>query len=98
MEVDHNTWNYVYYLYYLKKKDKTEFTGVDSYVHNMIERDDHNWIPIEKALAIYQLDDEESTHEEVMIKLYSKIKEMGIRSEKAIEQRNRLMKAVNNRK
>ena len=52
VKVDHNIWNYVYYLYYLKKMDKTEYTGLDTYVNSMIEKDDHFWIPLEQALVI----------------------------------------------
>ena len=30
---DHNVWNYYYFLYYLKNKEETEYTGLESYVH-----------------------------------------------------------------
>lgn len=52
MSKDHYTWNYLFYLYYLKRKSKVEFTGIDTYVKNMIDKDDHFWIPIEKSLSI----------------------------------------------
>ncbi len=29
---DHNMWNYVYFLVYLRKKDTTEHNGIESYV------------------------------------------------------------------
>lgn len=32
IERDHQVWNYLYYLYYITKKDKTELNGIESYV------------------------------------------------------------------
>ena len=33
---DHNLWHYLYFIVYLQTKDRTEFTGPESYVHRMI--------------------------------------------------------------
>ncbi len=27
---DHRLWNYIYYIYYLKTKDETDFSGIES--------------------------------------------------------------------
>ena len=36
IEQDHNLWNYLFYILYLKSKDPTEFTGVESYVFEQV--------------------------------------------------------------
>jgi len=33
----HNMWNYVYFMVLIHVKDPTEYTGPESYVHEMIE-------------------------------------------------------------
>lgn len=37
IEKEHNMWNYVYFLVLLEVKDKTEFTGPESYVYGMVK-------------------------------------------------------------
>ena len=32
LQVDHNMWNYVFYIAYLKNKQETEHTGIESYI------------------------------------------------------------------
>lgn len=34
---EHNMWNYVYFLVLLEVKDKTEFTGPESFVYGMVK-------------------------------------------------------------
>ena len=36
IENEHNVWNYLYFIFGLKKKDETEYTGMESYVSSMI--------------------------------------------------------------
>ena len=36
-EKEHNMWNYLYYIVHLRTKDKTEFTGPESYVYDQIK-------------------------------------------------------------
>jgi hypothetical protein len=46
---DHNIFYYIYYIIYLNNKSKTEFTGMESYVHQMVfKQKDITWFPIEK--------------------------------------------------
>lgn len=54
---DHNVWNYIYFLYSIKKKDSTEFNGMETYVSNMIENDDVNWFPLYRAMSIKNTSD-----------------------------------------
>lgn len=42
---DHNLWCYVFYVVHLMYKDPTEMTGIESYVYEMYNKDDLNWLP-----------------------------------------------------
>ncbi|CAD8112241.1 unnamed protein product [Paramecium sonneborni] len=48
----HNPWNYLAYLLYLKVKQKTEHTGTESYVYSKFLQNDISWLPIQKALDL----------------------------------------------
>ncbi len=45
MSVDHNIWNYVYYLAYLKNKDLIDETGIETYVREHVANASLEWIP-----------------------------------------------------
>ena len=47
----HNMWNYVYFMVLIHVKDPTEYTGPESYVHEMIEVCVH--LKINSHLFIY---------------------------------------------
>ena len=48
----HNVWNYYYFLYYLKNKEETEYTGLESYVHKcLIPPEKIDWMPIAKSIV-----------------------------------------------
>ena len=49
---DHKLWNYLYFMYFLKKKDSTEYTGIESYVAAQVFRDDTDWLPLGKAYCL----------------------------------------------
>ena len=34
---EHNMWHYLYFIVLIKVKDPTEFTGPESYVHQMVK-------------------------------------------------------------
>jgi hypothetical protein len=53
-ENDHNEWNYIMFIAYLLSKDPTEYSGIESYVREQIDKDELVWIPNQAALAIYQ--------------------------------------------
>jgi len=42
---DHNLWTYVHYISYLKKKDPTEDSGIESYVRQQLSDLSMEWIP-----------------------------------------------------
>lgn len=57
VQEDHNIWNYLYFMYYLKKKP-SDFTGVESAISHKILKDDHSWFPIGRCLKLNDEDDE----------------------------------------
>ncbi len=36
-------WNYLFFIAYLKDKDKNDYTGIESYISDKIEADDTSW-------------------------------------------------------
>lgn len=57
LNVEHNPFNYIFYMYSLKRKFETEYTGMESYVDEAIKQESVSWIPQARALSI--LDGEE---------------------------------------
>lgn len=37
IKVEHNIWNYLYFIVLLREKNKTDYTGPESYVAHMIK-------------------------------------------------------------
>jgi hypothetical protein len=46
---EHNLWDYVYYLIYLKSKDPLEYTGLEYYVNEKFTHRNTNWFPIQRT-------------------------------------------------
>lgn len=59
IENEHNPWNYLYFLYGLRKKDSTEYTGVETYVSDMQRDNNINWVPVMRALSLKDTEEEE---------------------------------------
>jgi len=38
-------WNYLYYIAYLKDKTPTEYTGIESYVADKLDKKEITWFP-----------------------------------------------------
>jgi hypothetical protein len=49
---EQHPWNYVYYCYYLSRKNPMEFTGIDTYVKNCLDNKDQKWLPDKSSLRI----------------------------------------------
>jgi hypothetical protein len=49
---DHNLWTYVYYIAYLKTKDPTEDSGIESYVRNQLKHEYLEWIPTRTSFVL----------------------------------------------
>ena len=49
---EHNMWNYVYYIVYLRDKHTTDFSGLDSYVDGCLKSQDTSWCPTNRAMCL----------------------------------------------
>ena len=52
IRLEHNLWNYIFYILYLKNKIKTEYSGFESYVASKLDSDDISWFPLNRALSL----------------------------------------------
>jgi hypothetical protein len=62
----HNFWSYVHFYVYLKRKNKANLTGVESYVWAMIQKENFAWIPQRNSAALQEAQDEAHEEEENM--------------------------------
>jgi hypothetical protein len=58
VEVDHFTWNYLFYTMYLSSKPPTELTGLERWMKQQIKLQSTNYFPINKALSLERMDQE----------------------------------------
>ena len=49
---DHSEWSYLLFLGYLKNKDATQFTGIESFVWEQYLKKDIQWFPVRQTLGI----------------------------------------------
>jgi len=49
---EHNMWDYVFFRFYLEEKNPIDFTGLETYCHELIREQKINWLPIKKAIVI----------------------------------------------
>ena len=59
-------------MYYLKTKDDTEYTGLESYVHEMVKFGSVDWFPVGKAL-VFQKDDTDHNIDHKLDLLYGRL-------------------------
>lgn len=52
IQLEHNLWDYIFYILYLKHKEKTEYSGFESYVALKLDNEDISWFPLNKALSL----------------------------------------------
>jgi len=45
-------WNYLFFIVYLRQKDRTEFTGPESYVWHLLQKGSTDWFPRLRTLSI----------------------------------------------
>ena len=61
---DHSIINYFFYTFYLEDKDSSEYSGLESYIKNQINKESISWFPIEKSLKIEEWDNKhKGTHD-----------------------------------
>lgn len=73
---DHNIWNYLFYIYYLKQENPTEFTGIDSYVFDMLQKEDIFWFPIGKSLTVNQMSEQTVSTQEKFSALFESVRKI----------------------
>lgn len=57
--VDHNMWNYLYYIFMLWEQDRDDDDGLEQFVRRSIDRDEIIWFPLHKAKRLDQAATEE---------------------------------------
>ena len=61
---DHSLVNYFFYTFYLEDKDPSEYSGIESYIKNQIDKESIEWFPKEKSLKIEEWESKhKSTHD-----------------------------------
>jgi len=62
IRAEHNMWHYLFFIVLVKVKDPTEFTGPESYVHQMVKDKCLDWFPRLRAisLAVEDVDGEQN--------------------------------------
>ncbi|CAD8068825.1 unnamed protein product [Paramecium sonneborni] len=59
IKVNHYMWNYVFFMAYLRYKDPTDYTGIEQFVWEKIQRKDLTWFPFNKARELQDLKQDE---------------------------------------
>lgn len=49
---EHNVWNYLFFISYLRDKEKTEYSGFESFVAEKMDHDDISWFPLHQYYII----------------------------------------------
>jgi inositol 1,4,5-triphosphate receptor type 1/inositol 1,4,5-triphosphate receptor type 3 len=61
---DHSIINYFFYTFYLEDKDSSEYSGLESYIKNQIDKESITWFPQGKSLKIEEWENKhKGTHE-----------------------------------
>lgn len=63
VKLDHNMWNYLYFIFLLWEQDKDDDDGMEQYVRRAIDADEIVWFPLNKAIRLNQA----ATEEEVIL-------------------------------
>ncbi|KAI7798187.1 putative inositol 1, partial [Triplophysa rosa] len=52
VKLEHNIWNYLYFIVLVREKNKTDYTGPESYVAHMIKNKNLDWFPRMQAMSL----------------------------------------------
>ena len=63
IKLEHNMWHYLYFLILIKVKDKTEFTGPESFVYLCIQNKNLEWFPRMRAMSLDDANKDEEENE-----------------------------------
>eukprot|EP00828_Plagiopyla_frontata_P005103 TRINITY_DN11995_c0_g2_i1.p3 TRINITY_DN11995_c0_g2~~TRINITY_DN11995_c0_g2_i1.p3 ORF type:complete len:204 (-),score=44.84 TRINITY_DN11995_c0_g2_i1:66-677(-) len=71
---DHYMWNYLFYIAYLREKEKTEYTGIESYIDEKLAEFDHSWFPFQRAISLKDSqEDEEKQYRNKLLQVEEKL-------------------------
>ncbi|KAL2103757.1 hypothetical protein ACEWY4_000625 [Coilia grayii] len=56
IKLEHNIWNYLYFIVLIREKNKTDYTGPESYVAHMIKEMNLDWFPRMQAMSLVVTD------------------------------------------
>mmetsp|Transcript_22209 Transcript_22209/g.19037 ORF Transcript_22209/g.19037 Transcript_22209/m.19037 type:complete len:420 (-) Transcript_22209:169-1428(-) len=59
IKIDHYMWNYLFFIAYLKNKEETDYTGIESYISDKLNDNNFSWFPLHKAMVLEDIEDEE---------------------------------------
>ncbi|XP_062921619.1 inositol 1,4,5-trisphosphate receptor type 3 isoform X1 [Mobula hypostoma] len=52
IKLEHNIWNYLYFIVLILEKNETDYTGPESYVYQMIKTKNLDWFPRMRAMSL----------------------------------------------
>lgn len=99
---DHSLWSYLYFLSYLKRKDPTEYNGVESFVSQMLKAQDLSWVPSRTSFAIQNqavnpLDQEDDLAAQVGVQIEDKVKDLARALHAVQDQLNTIQDSLSNK-
>ena len=57
IKLDHNLWNYAYFVMYLWEQDQDDDDGLEQYVRRAVAANDISWFPMNKCLEFMALEE-----------------------------------------
>ncbi|XP_077567065.1 inositol 1,4,5-trisphosphate-gated calcium channel ITPR3 [Stigmatopora nigra] len=67
IKFEHNIWNYLYFIVLVREKNKTDYTGPESYVAMMIKNNNLDWFPRMQAMSLVVTDSDGEQNEMRML-------------------------------
>uniref|UniRef100_A0A8C9YMZ2 Inositol 1,4,5-trisphosphate receptor n=1 Tax=Sander lucioperca TaxID=283035 RepID=A0A8C9YMZ2_SANLU len=67
IKMEHNIWNYLYFIVLVREKNKTDYTGPESYVAHMIKNNNLDWFPRMQAMSLVVTDSDGEQNEMRML-------------------------------
>ncbi|XP_026223941.1 inositol 1,4,5-trisphosphate receptor type 3 isoform X2 [Anabas testudineus] len=67
INLEHNIWNYLYFIVLLREKNKTDYTGPESYVAHMMKNNNLDWFPRMQAMSLVVTDGDGEQNEMRML-------------------------------
>jgi hypothetical protein len=61
---EHHMWDYLFYLIYIRDKPACNYSGMESHVAGLIEKDDFSWVPVGVARGVTPEQEQEQGGEE----------------------------------